>query len=498
MQLQTRRIGLSTILAVFVTTGGCLAMGASFAQLTSLYETQPEGCSHVIKPGWLWTSSGLISDAVSTAQDGDRICIASGEYKDAITITKPLEIIGYGETPPQIISETAQDVVQWHAPGGKIENLYLTQIDGEPSGSRVTGQNGTTVFRAGQPDYFSQDAHSGFTVVNARVSLNNMHIRNDVYSGIYVLGPEANVQITGSIISENAEAGILAIDRAVISLTNSIIRDNRREGVRLDTGASFQARDFSLSGSGYSGVFTQNGASFDIADARLSDGKAGGIVMGHRSGPGKLSDSHISGYKDGLAGIAMRGGENLTLDRMQVSGNSRGVSCLPVLNGPGSPALNLVITNAEISENDTDGVDASGACNVQIQNSLITKNRDRGINNGGVLHVSGTKITRNGSGGYHSAGVVTGAVSEIVMRDTLVSENAGNGMILAAGASVDIRDVVVSGHPEAGLSIPLQREHQWNSRPIQLERFLAQHQRNGLSEDMTFQSVIFSQNIGGA
>jgi hypothetical protein len=154
--------------------------------LEPLHLTQPDGCDVVIKPKWFGATSGIIADEIAKVPTGARICISSGEYDDALRVVTPVEIIGFGKTAPIIASKTAADVVQWHAHGGLLENLILLQVGGEPSGSHVTGQNGSAIFREGQPAYFADEVHSGPTIVNGEVIVNNVGIQNNVFSGVFV------------------------------------------------------------------------------------------------------------------------------------------------------------------------------------------------------------------------------------------------------------------------------------------------------------------------
>ena len=77
--------------------------------LPVLHASQPEGCDRVIEPRWFGTTTDVISNEISQATDGARICISSGTYADALLIEKPVEIIGFGKTIPVIVSTTSAD-----------------------------------------------------------------------------------------------------------------------------------------------------------------------------------------------------------------------------------------------------------------------------------------------------------------------------------------------------------------------------------------------------
>jgi len=471
-------------------------------ELSSLHHGQPDGCDFVVTSGWFGAESSAISDALTNATDGSRLCVGSGRYEDAIRVEAAVEIIGFGDTPPVIVSPTAADVVQWHAKGGLLENLILIQAGGVPSGSLVTGQNGSQVFRIGQPSYFDDEAHSGVTLVNSHATMNNVAIENDIFSGVFANGPDAILDMSNSVISNSAEAGVLAINGAKVTLNQTEISNSDKEGIRLDTGAQLQADEVDIIGSGQSAVFSQNRAGFEIANSSIKTRGAPGIVQGNRSGAGAVFDTEIAGLVERSSwGIAMRGGTDLHLERVTVSGGREGVLCLPVIGGPESETLRLSIYDSRIINNHRWGVSTSGDCDVTIQGSTISRNRDGGIENGGMLTVSGSRLIENGSansGAYRGAGLSSRPASALTIYDTEITGNRPNGLVLSAGAQVEIEATTISGNQETGVLIPVLPKSDAQGYARDMERLKTRHDLGPAAATMNFQDVTLEAHSDGA
>lgn len=455
--------------------------------LSRIARSAPEGCDVVIEPSLFGSNAGMISAAVGEAETGARICVASGDYEDAIRVDRSVEIIGFGRTVPVITSTTGADVVQWHADGGGLENLLLLQTGGVPSGSAVTGQNGSAVFIIGQPDYFDDDSHSGLTIVNSRLSLTNVGIKNDVFSGVYVSGPDAQVRMSNAVISENAEAGILMIGGAQVALKDTRVADNRNEGIRLDTGAKLTAEGLRASGNGASAVYSQNDAGFDVSASMLRSSRAAGFVIGNRAGGSAISSTEITGHR-GMAGVAMRGGTELMLDDVTISDGTTGVLCLPTLSGPDSPALRIEMRNSTVSNNSNWGVSVSNTCDVQIDAGTVTNNAGGGIENNGVLRVQASTVSRNGS---HDlvGGIVSGHASALTVRDSKITSNTSHGLVLRTGAQVDVSATLIADNTDTGVLVPVLGRSEAGNYQQRMAALIARHGLLDTPPRMVFEDV---------
>ncbi|MEP3346204.1 MAG: right-handed parallel beta-helix repeat-containing protein [Litoreibacter sp.] len=455
--------------------------------LSRIPVAEPEGCDFVIQPKWFGENKGVISAAVAEAQEGARICVGAGDYVDAIRVDKPLSLIGFGAKLPLIISNTPADVVQWHADGGTLENVLLLQAGGVPSGSPVTGQNGGAAFIIGQPDYFNDETHSGLTIINSRVSMTNVGIQNDVFSGVFVSGPKAEVHMSNSAVSKNAEAGILMIGQASVSLQDTTIADNRNEGIRLDIGAQLTATGLLVKGNGGSAVYSQNNATFEIAGSVFQNGRAAGILMGHRAGPASVFDTEISGYP-GLGGIAMRGGQDLALRGVSVSGGATGILCLPTISGPDSQPQRIEMRDSKISGNSRWGVSTSRICDVRIGNSTIANNKAGGIENGGVLVLSGSSVSQNGDNEW-AAGITTGHVSVLKISKSTIANNRWHGLLLKSGAAVEVETSQITNNQDTGVIVPVLNNSEVSRQQQGMEALIARHGLSDLGSDIVFRDV---------
>jgi hypothetical protein len=85
---------------------------------------RPEPPTHIVD----YTGRGeflTIADAIKHAAPGDRIVVRQGIYREGLSVTKPLEIIGAGERHDTVIEARDADVVLFAASWGRLANLTL-------------------------------------------------------------------------------------------------------------------------------------------------------------------------------------------------------------------------------------------------------------------------------------------------------------------------------------------------------------------------------------
>lgn len=162
------------------------------------------------------TSGSDLQASVNTAQAGDRLLLASGDYHGALTIDKPLALIGAQDGASRIIGDGKSHVIHVTAENVTLEHLHISG-----SGKKL------------------KDMHSGIfldkTAHHARVAHNRL---TDNLFGIYIWGPEK------ALVEHNH-----------IENDNTPRMTNRGNGVSLWRSPGSIVRHNDISG-GRDGIFT--------------------------------------------------------------------------------------------------------------------------------------------------------------------------------------------------------------------------------------------------
>jgi parallel beta-helix repeat protein len=207
-----------------------------------------------------------IADAINSAPADMTIEIMPGTYREALTVTSRVYLIGQGSPGDVVVQADAASVIEWTAEGGRIKNLTLRQTGtdypalffkgngwAEVTGNVLTSASFATLVVAGTSD--------PIVIENRIVDGNGV--------GLYV-GDNATGTYQGNTISGNGTGGVLTKDGGNPAVIANIITANAYGGIVIAKGGQGTFTDNDLTGND-DGAFT------------LMDG-AGEIVRSNNAG----------------------------------------------------------------------------------------------------------------------------------------------------------------------------------------------------------------------
>lgn len=146
-----------------------------------------------------------IKDAISKAQDGDRIIIKSGTYRGNFNVTKRLIIRGVdtGEGMPVLDAADRQSAITLYADGIRLEGLKIANSGGSTTDAGIKILSSNNLIRS---NLLSNNSHGIYLQDSSgNVIEGNTALRNDV--GISLSNSSAN-HIVGNNASANSFGGI--------------------------------------------------------------------------------------------------------------------------------------------------------------------------------------------------------------------------------------------------------------------------------------------------
>jgi len=164
-----------------------------------------------------------IRAALDAARVWDRVVVTEGIYREAVSIDRPVEIIGLGDRRNVVIEASSDNVITVQADQGRIANVTVRHVGNCCSGIKVT--NGRLVIER------NDISSSGLSCISiqggAWPSIHHNRIHGGNQEGIYI-GEGASGMIEDNEIFENRFAGI-----AIRADANPKVRRNRiHSGVR--------------------------------------------------------------------------------------------------------------------------------------------------------------------------------------------------------------------------------------------------------------------------
>ena len=168
-----------------------------------------------------------ITAALDAARAWDRVAVTPGIYSEAISIDRPVEIVGLGDSCSDVIIESSSDnVISVQADQGRIANVSVRHTGTCCSGIKVT--NGRLVIEG--CDVTSRGLSCISIQGGAWPSIHDNHIHDGRQEGIYI-GEGASGLIEDNEIFNNGLAGIAIRADANPKVRRNLIRNGTREGI---------------------------------------------------------------------------------------------------------------------------------------------------------------------------------------------------------------------------------------------------------------------------
>jgi parallel beta-helix repeat protein len=241
-----------------------------------------------------------ISVAIDMAADGDVILIAPGEYRESITLSKDVTLMGHRGTPQEcvIISKNATTVT-FCARRGMLKNLSLRvedtsnffhclvvengqvemdscELSGGAWGICINNRASATV-RACQ---IHDNKGTGVNVYGgARLSLVESEVCSNRGRGISVSDSGTSVVLTGNLIHHCSD-GVYVYGRASLRMEENYVHSNQDSGVTVhESGTSAVIKRNYMQRNGWGGVRIYSGAGADVQDNDLQGNQSGPMAI---------------------------------------------------------------------------------------------------------------------------------------------------------------------------------------------------------------------------
>jgi len=213
-----------------------------------------------------------IASAILSAKTGEIIVLRPGTYKETLTISKDVRIVGKGGR-SMVIVEGAPDAHVFNFTSGSAALTGLTIRHTRGPGGRDLGAIDVT---GGTPMIEDCDLTSSASVVS-------------------IHGARANPTFLNCTMRDSFGPGLLVFDQGQGIIEKCVISGNTNQGVVIRTGGNPVARD-----------------------CEIRDGKAQGVSV-FDQGQGTIEKCVISGNT--LSGVEICKGGNLTVRDCQIRGN---------------------------------------------------------------------------------------------------------------------------------------------------------------------------------
>jgi CSLREA domain-containing protein len=299
------------------------------------------------------------------------------------------------------------------AVNGPGKEKLTIDVAGDPIGSHFFVSEGDLTLRGLTMTGANSTGLSG-TVTSAssgKLTIENSTISGNTTGGAAVYSSKGPVQITGSVLTDNAGFKSAAVYSLAgnVTVTNSRVSGNRGIAIKTDS------------------------ASVTINNSEISQNTnyfyGGGIAS--QSGAITISSSTISGNAGN--GISSITGGPVLVDKSTISNNTAATSG----GGIHAPGSAVRISNSTIANNLTTGENSygggifAGGPSLEITNSTISGNTTDGTGSysfgGGIFSwhetfISHSTITKN-QADVSGGGIFVGANGALTMKNSIVAEN---------------------------------------------------------------------------
>jgi parallel beta-helix repeat protein len=327
-----------------------------------------------------------IMSAVGAARAGDRILIAPGHYIEAISLAKPLVIVGEGNLGEVTVSTKDAVVVESTTQFGRVENLVLHQnggkgyycIDVKVGSLEISGC-----------DVTSASLSCMRVASGAEVRVRRSRVHGSPQSGIAFFKNARGV-VEESEIYDNGFAGIALVGSADVSIRSNKIRSGRSEGVLVTENGRGLIEDNEISGNRLAGVEVSDSGDPTVRRNRIYDGTQCGVIV-IRNGAGTIIENKIFG--NGYSGVEVSGAAPTVSDNDIYDNKGAGIYCYELGSG--------VIENNRVRQNAYSGAVVSGGAKPQLRNNHFIENSGFGIriSSGGGGVYEGNEMKGNVAGG---------------------------------------------------------------------------------------------------
>jgi hypothetical protein len=171
-----------------------------------------------------------IGAALGAAKSGDKVNVASGTYKENITLPKKVKLVGAGKGKSVIVSDKNDESVVTMKDGSRIEGVSVRK-----------GRVGIVVKDGAKAEIVNalveDNRHEGVIALKAdvnddgKLSISNTEIRDNGWSGVY--SEKRKLVILDSDIKSNDRSGVALAKGVKAYLDNNSVSNNRESGLSI-------------------------------------------------------------------------------------------------------------------------------------------------------------------------------------------------------------------------------------------------------------------------
>ncbi|MBT7101116.1 DUF1565 domain-containing protein [Candidatus Poribacteria bacterium] len=365
------------------------------------------------------TAIRTIGAALERAAAGDVILVHAGAYAEALTLGKPVALIGEDARTTSVVGTGDGDVIRIASEGVSLRGFTVTNsgasyagpFDGGDAGIRLEQVTGCTitdcVVTGNAIGIFLNVAHGN--VVEGNIchgnAVDGIYVRrsddntiernechsNDGHGGIYLNPASSRNLLRGNICHSNADHGIKlqeASDDNVIE--DNACDGNRHTGIFLRTSTGNVLARNSCVANGQPGIYMQS-STRNTLDGNVVSGSSAdwGIVLRDGSHGNTLTSNVVSENGNGID--LLSSDDNLLLDNTIRSNEHAG---LTFENSKNNRALyNSVTMNRvgfSIGTHETGGVRVGDLSGNRLYGNAIARNETAGIDSEAAIEIDAT------------------------------------------------------------------------------------------------------------
>lgn len=257
-----------------------------------------------------------IQAAIDAAEPGGRILIRPGTYREALRLSKPLELIGNGDRDRIVVTADANNTLHCDAPMARVVGLTLRREPG--------GENYALWITSGSVEVedcvITSHSYACATVEGSGTAptLRRCRLADGQKGGLFVnRGAQPTLEdceFVGNTLSgaEIRDEGSRAIFRRCVA------RDNKQGGFYFQSNATGLVDDCEAIANGLAGIEIREGADPLVRASRFRRNRqSGGFIF--KSGRGRFDDCFVDA--NALAGFTIREGGRPEVRDCTITGN---------------------------------------------------------------------------------------------------------------------------------------------------------------------------------
>lgn len=328
-----------------------------------------------------------ISEAINDAQDGDKILVQEGLYRESLIINKPLEIVGDGEISEIILEYIDGSCIFMKTEFAKIRGLTIC-------GKASLEKNRDYAVKILQGTLILEDcditSHSYSSIlisgVTATPTIRNCKIHDSKRSGV-IISNKACPIIDKCDIFSNEGTNIFVFKKAKPTIKNCRIYDGESMGMSFSEESGGLIEDCDISHNACANIIIKKKSHPKIRNCKIHHGKQHGIWI-YNYGQGIVENCEI--YSNNNSGIYIQGRVNPKILHCKIfDGTKSGI----IVNKSAKGTIN----NCDITGNSGYGILIIDRSNPLITKCRINSNKGCAIYSraNGLGRVSDCDLTDN-------------------------------------------------------------------------------------------------------